>query len=86
MAFLGPDGLSIIERCPYYGGDREERLDCSLQSVSYTDQSSFTSMHVYMYYINLGGTHYFLITRKYGRLRVEQEMNAYNVYVYFFII
>ena len=29
MAFLGPNELSVIERCPYYRGVRKERLDCS---------------------------------------------------------
>ena len=28
FAFLGPNELSIIERCPYYRGVRKERLDC----------------------------------------------------------
>jgi len=28
-AFLGPNELSVIGRCPYYRGDRKERLDCS---------------------------------------------------------
>ena len=26
--FLGPNELSVIERCPYYRGVRKERLDC----------------------------------------------------------
>ena len=25
---LGPNELSVIERCPYYRGVRNERLDC----------------------------------------------------------
>ena len=25
---LGPNELSVIERCPYYRGVRKERLDC----------------------------------------------------------
>ena len=29
MAFLGPNELSVIERCPYYRGVRKERLDCT---------------------------------------------------------
>ena len=28
MAFLGPNELSVIERCPYYRGVRKERLNC----------------------------------------------------------
>ena len=28
LAFLGPNELSVIERCPYYRGVRNERLDC----------------------------------------------------------
>ena len=28
LAFLGPNELSVIERCPYYRGFRKERLDC----------------------------------------------------------
>ena len=28
LAFLGPNELSVIERCPYYRGVRKERLDC----------------------------------------------------------
>ena len=31
LAFLGPNELSVIERCPYYRGVRKERLDCSCQ-------------------------------------------------------
>ena len=30
LVFLGPNELSVIERCPYYRGVREERLDCSV--------------------------------------------------------
>ena len=28
MAKLGPNELSVKERCPYYRGVRKERLDC----------------------------------------------------------
>ena len=28
MAFLGPNELAVIERCPYYRGVRKESLDC----------------------------------------------------------
>ena len=28
LAFLGPNELSVIERCPYYRGVLKERLDC----------------------------------------------------------
>ena len=28
MAFLGPNELSVIERCPYYRGVRKKKLDC----------------------------------------------------------
>ena len=28
LAFLGPNELSVIERCPYYRGVRKQRLDC----------------------------------------------------------
>ena len=28
MAILGPNELSVIERCPYHGGVCKERLDC----------------------------------------------------------
>ena len=30
LEFLGPNELSVIERCPYYRGFRKERLDCIL--------------------------------------------------------
>ena len=30
LAFLGPNELSVIERCPYYKGFRKERFDCIL--------------------------------------------------------
>ena len=33
LAFLGPNELSVIERCPYYRGVRKERLDCT-KSIS----------------------------------------------------
>ena len=33
MAFLGPNELSVIERCPYYRGVRKERLDCIETSI-----------------------------------------------------
>ena len=56
LAFLGPNELSVIERCLYYESvHKDQRLDCSLKAAFYTDQSSFTSMHTYMYYINQGG-------------------------------
>jgi len=55
LAFLGPNKLSVIERCLYYESVHKERLDCSLQAAFYTDHSSFTGMHAYMYYINQGG-------------------------------
>ena len=29
LAFLGPNELSVIERCPFYRGVRNERLDCT---------------------------------------------------------
>ena len=29
LAFLGPNQLSVIERCPYYRGVRKERFDCT---------------------------------------------------------
>ena len=29
FGILGPNELSVIERCPYYGGVRKERLDCT---------------------------------------------------------
>ena len=29
LAFLGPNELSVIERCPLYRGVRNERLDCT---------------------------------------------------------
>ena len=28
FGILGPNELSVIERCPYYRGVRKERLDC----------------------------------------------------------
>ena len=27
FVFLGPNELSVVERCPYYRGVRKERLD-----------------------------------------------------------
>ena len=30
---LGPNGLSVIERCPYYRGVRKERLDCTTKRL-----------------------------------------------------
>ena len=59
--------------CRLYRGVLKERLDCSSQSAFYNDQSSFTSMHAYMYYVNLGGICFFLITRKYGRLGISKK-------------
>ena len=29
FGILGPNELSVIERCPYYRGVRKERLDCT---------------------------------------------------------
>ena len=29
LACLGPNELSVIERCPHYSGVRKERLDCN---------------------------------------------------------
>ena len=29
MAFLGPNELSVIEKCPNYRGVRKERFDCN---------------------------------------------------------
>ena len=29
LAFLGPNELSVIERCPFYRGARTERFDCN---------------------------------------------------------
>ena len=56
LAFLGPNELSVIERCLCYESvHKDQRLDCNLKAAFYTDQSSFTSMHAYMYYINQGG-------------------------------
>ena len=35
LAFLGPNELSVIERCPYYRGVRKERFDCTtVHSIS----------------------------------------------------
>ena len=33
LAFLGPNELFVIERCPYYRGVRKERLDCIERSI-----------------------------------------------------
>ena len=33
LAFLGPNELSVIERCPYYRVVRKERLDCIERSI-----------------------------------------------------
>ena len=30
QAFLGPNELSVVERCPYYRGVGKERLDCNI--------------------------------------------------------
>ena len=43
MAFLGPNELSVIERCPCYRGVRKERLDC-------TDDVSLVRSGYYAYY------------------------------------
>ena len=32
LAFLVPNKLSVIERCPYYRGVSKDRLDCSCQN------------------------------------------------------
>ena len=34
LAFLGPNELSLIERCPYYRGVHKERLDCTTYILS----------------------------------------------------
>ena len=33
LAFLGPNELSVIERCPYHRGALKERLDCTSGSI-----------------------------------------------------
>ena len=38
VAFLGPNELSVIERCPYYRSIRNERLDC----LSFDPHINFT--------------------------------------------
>ena len=43
LAFLGPNELSVIERCPCYRGVRKERLDC-------TDDVSPVRSGYYAYY------------------------------------
>ena len=43
LAFLGPNELSVIERCPCYRGVRKERLDC-------TDDVSLVRSGYYAYY------------------------------------
>ena len=35
LAFLGPNELSVIKRCPYYRGVRKERLDCNFLNLFY---------------------------------------------------
>ena len=35
LAFLGPNELSVIKRCPYYRSVRKESLDCNFLSLFY---------------------------------------------------
>ena len=39
FAFLGPNDLSVIERCLYYGGIRKERLHCTFANFKYEELS-----------------------------------------------
>ena len=49
LAFLGPNKLSKIERCPYYRGVGKGRLDCNtfptngLCLFSFTDDCLFSN-------------------------------------------
>ena len=45
MAFLRPNKLSVIERCPYYRGVHKERLDCK-ESEESTAGVLFTEVSV----------------------------------------
>ena len=47
MAFLGPNELSVIERCPYYRGVRKERLDCTFKTNSELSKGLFTRKEGY---------------------------------------